>query len=660
MAEEYVKKFEKIPIKSSGPKIYSEEESEEVFSELEENKTYTDEELLDLFQEEYASYIGFGENNLPMLALMFDRKELCSGLISTDLFDVNYVNSDGNTIFTKALTKGMLLLCIQLVSLRGYSNFSVKMGRDTIISKCITTETYRPLLPYLIENKTIPEQRQNTVIYRQDYFNMSSSKRMGSGSYGVVRTAIGEDGQMYALKKSLSDDEVFIDADMFKEIMGSRMINKLHPGTCSEIYGFIPEPRTLVMEFLPLTVAEVIKHYKHVDIRLKADFIRIMFKSITEKVAKLNSCGICHFDLKQANIMIAPNGTVKLIDLGLWGLLGLERITIKDFWQTWAAKGPDDPTEKTRYFYKGKEVFVKQKEASYAVNYSTDMYAIATIMFGMIMNNDEWPMQILFTKSATYYYKKEDNPYVKLQLLTPDIKNRIDTISPHLWDLFIRVFTTNSSIRLTTNQALKHPFFNETVTHYSSDIVPYSISEIPTDPKYEDFILPEDDLVLRTNSLSFLDEFCETYDGLMIKKTQNRHFTRKHFTERDIDKLLKGSNMDYDLNYMIYLHQIQHAPRVNEQKLFDDCLRSCLTNKTFENFELDRTAVQAFMTHDITFIPFKSIIIGFICQMRNTCENPNIVRDVLIKVIRGIMDILYNRIDHEFLLINYIMQIAYA
>jgi hypothetical protein len=201
-----------------------------------------------------------------------------------------------------------------------------------------------------------------------------------------------------------------------------------------------------------------------------------------------------------------------------------------------------------------------------------------------------------------------------------------------------------------------HPFFNDDVTEYSSDVIPYSMSEVIVSSEMSSFILPEEDLLLRKNSLAFLDDFIKTYENLIIKKTKNTNMSQITYTDEQISKYI--SKFDYFLNFHIYKSQVQYHIDEDDEDLFEECLRACITNKTDEYFDLNERIVTNIMEQDILFIPFKSIVIGFICQARNNCEIPSLISDMLTKIVRGLIRKICNPIEDDFVLCEYILELS--
>jgi cyclin-dependent kinase 9 len=70
----------------------------------------------------------------------------------------------------------------------------------------------------------------------------------------------------------------------------------------------------LVFTFCDYDLAGLLSELK---VRLAIEDIKCMMKHILEGLYKIHSSGILHRDMKTANILISPEGVLKLADFGL-------------------------------------------------------------------------------------------------------------------------------------------------------------------------------------------------------------------------------------------------------------------------------------------------------------------------------------------------------
>lgn len=620
--------------------------------------------LISLFRPEFSNYLDEKGNNLPMIAIEYKQDELAKELIATRMFDVNHENNNYETIFYFSMKHELIDLCIQLISVYGYNKFDKLLNDKNIANLCIERAKYRPLLPYLINSKCSKETPKKLKIYEDDYFILD--KELGKGGYGKVSSAKGKDGKIYALKLPNNVIGNSIPDDFFKEMIISRLINEKYPKTMGEIYGYYPQLKALVIEYLPLTLRNIAETYEDIEIEYKKDFILTLFKKIIENVANINACGFCHFDLKFENIMVDEKCHVRIIDLGLCGFMGLEKISIDDFYQTYTIKGPDDSTKKSRFFHRDQEIFIKQKSESYKVNYSTDMYAIASLILGMVFGKKH-PFQLLMLNEKTYvYYKSNETDNIDLQDITKAFNIVCNKFSPHLYDFFVRCFTTDSTIRYTTLQALKHPLFTNDIKSLVPEL-PYSVTEIDMNSF---FVINENDLILRQNSMSFLDEFSNTYTNIQIKSTINNAF--KYITQIDdgkIESIMKNNDFDYFLNFYNYFHQINNFNNTDKNEIdiknelndlgkiaYKNAYETLISNRSYD-IKIDSNLLDNFVNQDIKYIPFTSIIVSYISYSRIAGKSPNKIVNFIRTVSRELLIKFSSEIEEEFILDDFIKAI---
>ncbi|KAG0311410.1 hypothetical protein BGZ99_010179 [Dissophora globulifera] len=98
----------------------------------------------------------------------------------------------------------------------------------------------------------------------------------------------------------------------YKTTSSSSSLTSLsHSGSESELYVEPPKPSLLVRR-TSCDLFECIEHHS----KFSESQARMIFKQIVECVEYLNSCGICHRDIKDENIVIDNDFKVKLIDFG--------------------------------------------------------------------------------------------------------------------------------------------------------------------------------------------------------------------------------------------------------------------------------------------------------------------------------------------------------
>jgi len=140
---------------------------------------------------------------------------------------------------------------------------------------------------------------------------------LGRGGMGVVylakHTQIGRQVAIKELAPNFSKD---IALRLRFKNEAALMANLNHPNIVT-LHDYIetPEGVYLIMEYVEGTTLE---HYiQNISGPITEDRAILIFKQILEGVGYAHSKGIIHRDLKPANIMLAADGTVKILDFGI-------------------------------------------------------------------------------------------------------------------------------------------------------------------------------------------------------------------------------------------------------------------------------------------------------------------------------------------------------
>ena len=141
-------------------------------------------------------------------------------------------------------------------------------------------------------------------------------EHLASGGMGVVYTA--EDlqlGRVVALKFPLPDQQ--LDGSVKERFVNeARSAGALdHPNLCT-VYEVAESAHGLFL-VMPLYAGETLKARLGRDGALPADDALAIAQQITNGLAWAHAAGIVHRDLKPGNVMLLPNGTVKVLDFGL-------------------------------------------------------------------------------------------------------------------------------------------------------------------------------------------------------------------------------------------------------------------------------------------------------------------------------------------------------
>lgn len=149
--------------------------------------------------------------------------------------------------------------------------------------------------------------------------------KIDSGGQGAVYKAWDpSNGQVVALKTLLPNGVANSDrierfrreAELTAQIEHSNVVRILNSGR-DENHHFI------VMEFLPVSVADLIRSVRQLPIARAVDFCH----QAALGLQAANDYGIIHRDIKPSNLLVAPDGTIKVTDFGLARASDLKTIT---------------------------------------------------------------------------------------------------------------------------------------------------------------------------------------------------------------------------------------------------------------------------------------------------------------------------------------------
>ena len=164
---------------------------------------------------------------------------------------------------------------------------------------------------------------------------------------------------------------------------------------------------------------------------------KVIFSKIVEGVKFCHDHNICHRDLKLENILLTDDFCPKISD---FGFACINAPNLKDKLGTSVYKPPEIRQGKR---YDGKKA---------------DIFCLGSILMILVSGIRG------FMKAQTFdkYYKNIFQENIKLywKLVEPNIKE-IKQLSPEFKDLYIRMITYDPNKRITAEEILNHPWFNE-------------------------------------------------------------------------------------------------------------------------------------------------------------------------------------------------------
>ncbi|OAD66846.1 hypothetical protein PHYBLDRAFT_6352, partial [Phycomyces blakesleeanus NRRL 1555(-)] len=147
---------------------------------------------------------------------------------------------------------------------------------------------------------------------------------LGNGKFSRVMLAKHKNGTLVAIKmidKQAHDYRVMsrlVREIYLMEALDHESVVRLYETfeTCDTLY--------LVMEYVP--GCNLDEHLQKSGGSISEDEARLIFRQMVVAVSHCHSRWVVHRDLKTPNVLVAPDGIVKLADFGLGNRFGLQRL----------------------------------------------------------------------------------------------------------------------------------------------------------------------------------------------------------------------------------------------------------------------------------------------------------------------------------------------
>lgn len=295
------------------------------------------------------------------------------------------------------------------------------------------------------------KERQYTII-----------KPIGSGSFGTVSLAQYNDtGQKIAVKRVFQDQRYKNrELEIIKEINHPNVVKLLS-------YSYDPCEKensddyylNIVMEFIPDTLAKVVKNYTKQGNQMPYTDVRIYAFQMLRSIVYCNAAGVCHRDIKPHNILIDTDTKIlKLIDFGSAKKL---------------QKGDTNIAYICSRYYRAPELSFGATDYTTAIDTWSVGCCIAELVLGKPIFQGESNvdqvvevMKILGTPTKQQIKMMNSNytnyrfPFIKSFPFSSVFKKAKDLPEEYL-DLLRQLLCYEPEKRLKPIDALKHPFFDE-------------------------------------------------------------------------------------------------------------------------------------------------------------------------------------------------------
>ncbi|AAF24839.1 putative protein-serine/threonine kinase CMGC-CDK-CDK7 family [Arabidopsis thaliana] len=275
---------------------------------------------------------------------------------------------------------------------------------------------------------------------------------LGQGTYGVVFKATDtKNGETVAIKKiRLGKEKEGVNVTALREI---KLLKELKHPHIIELIDAFPHKENLhiVFEFMETDLEAVIRDR---NLYLSPGDVKSYLQMILKGLEYCHGKWVLHRDMKPNNLLIGPNGQLKLADFGLARIFG--------------SPGRKFTHQVFARWYRAPELLFGAKQYDGAV----DVWAAGCIFAELLLrrpflqgNSDIDQLSKIFAAFGTP--KADQWPdmiclpdYVEYQFVpAPSLRSLLPTVSEDALDLLSKMFTYDPKSRISIQQALKHRYF---------------------------------------------------------------------------------------------------------------------------------------------------------------------------------------------------------
>ncbi|QDZ17652.1 CDK activating kinase [Chloropicon primus] len=298
--------------------------------------------------------------------------------------------------------------------------------------------------------------------------NYEKGPTLGEGTFGrVFRAKDRRTGRLVAIKKiRMGKAKEGVNVTAIREI---KFLKELQHKNVIELIDVFPHKRNLylVYEYMTSDLEAIIKD--KANIRLKLGDIKAYMQAILEGLAACHRYWIMHRDVKPNNILLGPEGQIKLADFGAGRIFG----------------SPNDRKFTTQVFarwYRAPELLFDSQRYSSAV----DMWAVGCVFAELMLrrpwlpgNNDLEQLSLIFdalgTPTEEQWPGMKSLPTASQVVFKPIAPpsaaslRQLFRCDADAVDLLQQLLCFDPSRRISAEHALKHPYFksNPRATKYA-------------------------------------------------------------------------------------------------------------------------------------------------------------------------------------------------
>lgn len=290
------------------------------------------EELIKAVDISFNNYIEFDDERNPIKSSVTKFLKKIGGIAHNNsqspiVQKINHINNFGKAKFTywdKSKAHEILVKYVNALSLNNWTDEEILSDLQNASMKVIKesknwTEWYSKMEGWINDLLKQYNEPKNSII-NNNYLTITKSykviKEIGSGSFGITYLVFDERLQKHFVIKEFSCEMINEEdnAEFFKKFINEiDCLFDLHHENIVSIYDYlIDEDKKIgcyVMEFVD--GKNILEYLKDNRKRLSDIFVQaiVVFNYLENK-------NICHRDIRNSNILIDNNNTLKLIDFG--------------------------------------------------------------------------------------------------------------------------------------------------------------------------------------------------------------------------------------------------------------------------------------------------------------------------------------------------------
>ena len=446
--------------------------------------------------------------------------DIINYMIGSGLVDLNYTLPKGNNFLIYAAAYNLPSIVLRLCELSDV-DVDEKNNQGASVLRFAADKNFPDnVIQCLLNKKTSRCENGKFRRYHISEFKSVENIIVDKGTYGSVEVAIQKStNKNKILKRYLgySPDD-FLQDDILLEIFFLRQLNKNY--LCEsivELNGYIVENKNfyLVLHSLDLKLQEYFKIVKNLP--LSTGYLISIIESTVKAIYKCHSNGICHNDIKSANILVT-NNKAYLIDFGISTFsafsgskkLDIEYITTPNIIA---------PEGNNCIFIDENNLIIYNKKSfpSFRKSYKADVYSLGATICDIIFGDSINYYNYISINGIIYQSKLNDTRIINAQSysrLSNDNINILKAYGEDFYKLIIDMINFNPFKRISIKQMLGiyHNPSNSTISEYKL----LNINDLQYRICKSIYHYTSENIRLREFELDYFEEIYDSYKNDVI------------------------------------------------------------------------------------------------------------------------------------------------